>query len=90
MKTIKEYITEELAARDAQLLAEQQLQEAAESIKSEKDFREYAEKKFKEAFKDDLDEKKMNDTIDGILNDHKEEVENGDWGKLVGILNKSF
>lgn len=90
MKTIKEYITEELAARDAQLLAEQQLQEAAESIKSEKDFREYAEKKFKESFGDELDEKKMNDTIDGILNDHKEEVENGDWGKLVGILNKSF
>lgn len=64
--------------------------EADESIKSEKDFREYAKKKFEEVFGDELDEDKMNDTIDGILNDYKEDVENDDWGKLVGVLNKSF
>lgn len=64
--------------------------EAEESIKSEKDFRDYAKNKFKEVFGDKLDEDKMNDTIDGILDDYKEDVENGDWGKLVGVLNKSF
>ena len=63
---------------------------AAESIKDEKSFRDYAENKFKEVFGDDLDEKKMKETIDGILNDNKESVEAGEWGKLVGILNKSF
>ena len=32
----------------------------------------------------------MNKTIDGILNDYKEDADKGDWGKLVGVLNKSF
>ena len=59
-------------------------------VASEKDFREYAENKFKEVFGDDLDEEKMNDTIKGILNDNKELVDAGEWGELVGILNKSF
>lgn len=98
MKTIKEYILENLAAHDAQVLAEkeqiekekEQLQEAEKSISDEKSFREYAENKFKNAFGDKLDEQKMNDTIDGILKDNKEDVDKGDWGKLVGILNKSF
>lgn len=56
----------------------------------EKSFREMAEAKFKEVFGDDLDEKKMNDTIDGILKDNKDLVDAGDWGSLTGILNKSF
>lgn len=98
MKTIKEYILENLANHDAQVLAEQeqiekekeQLQEAEKSISDEKSFREYAENKFKNVFGDKLDEQKMNDTIDGILKDHKEDADKGDWGKLVGILNKSF
>ena len=64
--------------------------EAEESIKDEKSFREAAEAKFKEVFKDDLDEDKMKETIDGLLNDNKELVEAGDWGALIGILNKSF
>ena len=59
-------------------------------VASEKDFREYAENKFKEAFGDDLDEDKMNNTIEGILDDNKELVDAGKWGELVGILNKSF
>lgn len=62
----------------------------SESIKSEDDFRNYAENKFKEVFGDDLDEDKMNKTIDGILSKNKDAAESGDWGKLVGILNKSF
>lgn len=59
-------------------------------VKSEKDFREYAENKFKETFGDKLDEDKMNKTIDGLLKDNKELVDTNEWGELVGILNKSF
>ena len=59
-------------------------------VASEKDFREYAENKFKEVFGDELDEKEMNDTIDGLLKDNKELVDAGEWGELVGMLNKSF
>ena len=65
-------------------------EEAQESIKNEKDFREYAENKFKEVFGDELDEERMKNTIDGILKDNKDKVEKGEWGEIVGILNKSF
>lgn len=81
-KSIKEYIVEKLEEN-------RQVSES-ESIKSEKEFREYAENKFKEVFGDKLDEDKMNKTIEGILNDNKEDADKGDWGKLVGVLNKSF
>lgn len=77
MKNLTEYLKESLY-------------EAEETIKDEKSFREAAEAKFKEVFKDDLDEDKMKETIDGILNDNKDLVEAGDWGALIGILNKSF
>ena len=66
------------------------LLESENTIKDEKSFREAAEAKFKEVFGDDLDEDKMNETIEGILKDNKEAVEAGEWGKLIGILNKSF
>ena len=59
-------------------------------IKSEKDFREYARKKFEEVFGDKLDEEKMKKTIEGILKDNAEAVEKGEWGELIGILNKGF
>jgi hypothetical protein len=62
----------------------------SESIKSEDDFRDYAENKFKEVFGDELDEDQMNETIEGLLNDNKDLVEAGEWGELVGMLNKSF
>ena len=80
MKSLKDSILESL----------QNIQEAEETIKSEKDFRDYAENKFKEVFADDLDEDQMKETIDGILTDNKELVDKEDWGSLVGILNKSF
>lgn len=85
MKSFSEYLNEELAKSAAPIV-----KEGEETITDEKSFREYAEKKFKEVFKDDLDEKKMKDTIDGLLNDNKELVEKGEWGELVGMLNKSF
>ena len=76
MKTLNQFLTEQL------------VNEA--EIKSEKEFKEYAEKKFKEVFGDDLDKKEMDDTVEGILKDYKKEAEAGDWGVLVGVLNKSF
>lgn len=60
------------------------------TIKSEKDFREAAKAKFEEVFGDELDEKQMKETIDGLLNDNKDLVEKGKWGELIGMLNKSF
>ena len=83
MKNITDFINEALNETNVVI-------EAKETIKSEKDFRSYAENKFKEVFGDELDEKEMNDTIDGLLKDNKELVDAGEWGELVGMLNKSF
>lgn len=66
------------------------LNESSNSIKDEKSFREAAKAKFEEVFGDDLDEDQMNKTIDGLLNDNKDLVEKGEWGELIGMLNKSF
>lgn len=66
------------------------LNEAEETIKDEKSFRQAARAKFEEVFGDDLDEKRMKFTIDGLLKDNKELVDAGKWGELIGILNKSF
>ena len=82
MKDLTVFLTEQIEIS--------KINEEVESIKDEKSFREYAEKKFKEVFGDELDEEQMKDTIDGILKDYKEDADKGDWGKLVGVLNKSF
>lgn len=66
------------------------LNESEKTIKDEKSFREAAEAKFKEVFGDDLDEDKMKETIDGLLKDNEELVKKGEWGELIGMLNKSF
>lgn len=66
------------------------ISESKSTIKDEKSFREAAEAKFKEVFGDDLDEDKMNKTIEGILKDNEDMVDADEWGKLIGILNKSF
>lgn len=86
MKNITDYINEALAVEtkvDEQFVTEGE-------VKSEKDFREYAENKFKEVFGDELDEDEMKETIDGLLKDNTELVDAGEWGELVGMLNKSF
>lgn len=77
MKNLTDFINEALMINEGE-------------ISSEKDFREYAENKFKEVFGDELDEEQMNETIEGLLNDNKDLVEAGEWGELVGMLNKSF
>lgn len=56
-------------------------------IKSEKDFRKYAEYKFKEEFGDELDKEKMNTAIDNLIKDYKEDE---GWNALVKTLNKIF
>ena len=82
MKNIIDFINEALEVENTYLTEGE--------IKSEKDFRDAAKAKFEEVFGDELDEKEMNDTIEGILKDNSELVEKGDWGALIGILNKSF
>lgn len=82
----KEAVKAEEKADDAEKVADN----GDESIKDEKSFRAAARAKFEEVFGDELDEKKMNDTIDGILKDNQDLVDAGDWGALIGILNKSF
>lgn len=69
---------------------EEEVEKAKDSIKSEADFKSYAEKKFKTVFGDNLDKEKMEKTINGILEDNKEKVEKGEWGDLIGTLNKAF
>ena len=78
MKNISEFLNECIVV------------EAEETIKDEKSFREAARSKFEEVFGDELDEEKMNKTIDGLLEDNKDLVEKGEWGELIGMLNKSF
>jgi hypothetical protein len=77
MKNITDFINEALMINESE-------------IKSEKDFREYAKTKFEEVFGDELDEDQMNETIEGLLDDNKDLVDAGEWGELVGMLNKSF
>lgn len=90
MKNLVEFINESLQEEAQVQSQEEQLNEGEESIKDEESFREYAEKKFEEVFGDELDEDEMNDVIDGIIDDNQDAIEEGDWGKLIGLLNKSF
>ena len=87
------YTEEEMAAcKDCKEcnFTEEEMGAAEETIKNEEDFRAACKAKFEKAFGDKLDDKKMNKTIDGMLADHKEEVEKGEWGKLMGMMNKAF
>jgi hypothetical protein len=86
MRNITDFINEHL--NNVNVVVEATVNEG--EIKSEKDFRDAAKAKFEEVFGDELDENEMNDTIEGILKDNAELVEKGDWGALIGILNKSF
>jgi hypothetical protein len=85
VKSLTDYLKESL--NDEQNTV---VKESEETIKDEKSFREAARAKFEEVFGDELDEEKMNKTIDGLLEDNKDLVEKGEWGELIGMLNKSF
>lgn len=82
MKAFKKYILEHIG--------DESITEAEKTIKDEKSFRDYAENKFREVFGDKLDTDKMKKIIDGIIEDSKNEIDDGDWGTVVGKLNKSF
>lgn len=83
---LKDFLNEAMHSDTAVILEE----DDEKSIKSEKDFKEYAENKFKTVFKDKLNKDTMNQVIQGILDKYADDAENGNWGKLVGVLNKSF
>lgn len=78
-KNLSEYLIEMLTVTEGE-----------NNITDEKSFRAAAEAKFKKVFGDKLDETKMNEVIDGILKKYKDDADNGEWGKLIGVLNKSF
>lgn len=82
MKDITVFLNEQFEAPKANVTETE--------VKSEKDFREFAEKMAKEAFGDKFDEDKFNETIDKFLEDHKEDVDAGKWGELVGTWSKGF
>ena len=73
MKNISDFLNECLDSE----VNSNNIQEANETIKDEKSFREAARAKFEEVFGDELDEDKMNKTIDGLLEDNKDLVEKG-------------
>lgn len=89
LRSISDYIEEKCKSEDCKNCKQHPITEEGE-IESEKDFREYAENKFKEAFGDDLDEERMKNTIDGLLDDNQDLVKDGNWAELVGKLNQSF
>ena len=64
--------------------------EEEKSIKNEDDFKKAVRAKFKKVFGDKLDEDKMNSVIDGVLKKYKKDADDGNWGKLIGVVNKSF
>ena len=80
MKDIRIFLNEELSADRATLNEGE--------ITDEKSFRDYAENKLKKVFGDKYDEDKAKTMIDGILKDNKKLVDEGDWGAVVGVLNK--
>ena len=71
-------------------LLESIVNEEEKSIKNEDDFKKAVRAKFKKVFGDKLDEDKMNSVIDGVLRKYKKDADEGNWGKLVGVVNKSF
>lgn len=79
MKDIKTYLTEQLEIREAE-----------ETIKSLKDFKEWARAKFEKAFGDDFDEDKFKETLDGFIEDNQDLIDDENWGELVGKMNEAF
>ena len=89
-KSLSEYLMEKLNEEVKVNVVEADHKKGEPTITDEKSFREAARAKFEEVFGDDLDEKKMKDTIDGLLEDNNELVEKGEWAELIGMLTASF
>lgn len=86
MKNITEYLYEDMEEIDEARLAK--LNEG--KISSEKDLRAAMKAKFEEVFGDELDEDKMNKTIDGFCKDHEQDIKDGKFAELIGEFNESF
>lgn len=89
-KSLSEYLMEKLNEEVKVNVTEADHEKGEPTITDEKSFREAARAKFEEVFGDELDEKKMKETIDGLLKDNKDLVEKGEWAELIGMLNASF
>lgn len=83
MKDITVFLTEQFESKEIASVKEAE-------VKSEKDFREFARAMAEEAFGDDFDEDKFNETIDKFLEDHKDLVDDENWGELVGTWEQGF
>ena len=66
-KSLSEYLMEKLNEEVKVNIVEADHEKGEPTITDEKSFREAARAKFEEVFGDDLDEKKMKETIDGLL-----------------------
>jgi len=82
MKDITVFLNEQFEASKANVTESE--------IKTEKEFREFAEKMSKEAFGDDFDEDKFKETVDKFLEDNKDLVDEEKWGELVGKWEQGF
>ena len=83
MKDITTFLNEQFEAAAANLNEDGK-------VKSEKDFREFAEKMAKEAFGDDFDEDKFKETVDKFLDDNKDLVDDDKWAEVVGKWEQGF
>lgn len=83
MKDITVFLTEQFESKK-----EADVNEG--KVASEKDFREFAKAMAQEAFGDEFDEDKFNETVDKFLEDNKDVVDKGDWAELVGIWEQGF
>lgn len=90
VKSLSEYLMEKLNEEVKVNIDEADHEKGEPTITDEKSFREAARAKFEEVFGDELDEKKMKETIDGLLKDNKDLVDKGEWAELIGMLNASF
>lgn len=82
----------EIAKKEAKSKKNESFEEIDEAIlnekdvKSDDDFKEYAETVLKKAFGDDYDEAKAKKTIEGLLKSKK----GGDYGEIIGKLQSSL
>jgi len=83
MKDITVFLTEQFEAAAASVNEDGK-------VKSEKDFREFAEKMAKEAFGDEFDEDKFKETVDKFLDDNKDLVDDDKWAEVVGKWEEGF
>lgn len=72
-----------LKVKDATLVFESEVTEA--EVKSDEDFKEYAETVLKKAFGEDYDEAKAGEVINGLTSKYS-----GDYGAMVGALQSSL